>query len=387
MSFIKTVVNIRCFTGLLLITLVFTSCKPQKTSDQLPDIENFKGEIDGKEVSLYHLSSKNGIEVALTNYGARIVSLLAPDGEGIKHDVILGFDKAEDYHNEEEPYYGAIVGPYANRIANGKFELDGETYNLEQNDGTNTLHGGFKGLQFIAWDTKSVSPQSVQFECQLKDGQSGFPGNRTITVTYSLTEDNELTVEYKATTDKKTVINLSNHAYFNLNGEGSGTILNHKLQIVAQQITPVDATLIPTGDLMEVAGTPFDFTHMKRIGADINEPHEQLERGRGYDHNFVLEDWNKNNPHPTKAVKLKGDHTGIVMEIYTDQPGIQFYSGNFMSEKVTLKSGVKDSYRTALALEPQHFPDSPNHPSFPSTTLKPQDTWQSISIYKFTAQQ
>lgn len=374
-------------TPYLFLFLVFAlnySCQqPTKQAEvNLPDIQKFEDKIDGQEVSLYHLKGEDGIEVALTNFGARIVSLLAPDKEGNKRDVVLGFDKGGKYYNKEEPFYGTIVGPYANRIAKAQFTLNDSLYHLEKNDGPNTLHGGFEGLHFLVWDAEVLSDKAVRFTCNLKDGQEGFPGNRTIKVTYSLTAENELTISYEAETDQPTVINLSNHAYFNLNGEGSGSILDHKLQIFSDKITPVDSLLIPTGEYIAVENTPFDFRELKGIGRDIDEKNKQLSIGKGYDHNFVLQEDGKDEL--KEASKLIGDQSGIVMEMYTEEPGLQFYSGNFMSDKVTLKSGKTDSYRTALALEPQHFPDSPNHPSFPSTELQPKEKIKSTSVYRFS---
>ena len=363
--------------------LVQVSCNQAATQSNgvaVPDSTTFAAEIHGKPVSLYHLKNENGMEVAFTNFGARIVSLIVPNKEGERYDVVLGFDKATDYNNPQEPYFGPVVGPFGNRIANGRFTLDGIEYELPTNNGPNTLHGGFEGLHFIVWDAKP-SANAVEFTCSLPDGKEGFPGNRNFKVVYTLTPQNELRIDYEATTDKKTVINLTNHAYFNLNGEGSGTILDHELQIFADKFTPVDSTLIPTGELREVAGTPFDFHQPKKIGNDIGADNEQLRYGKGYDHNWVL-----NNGKPGElalAAKLTGDKSGIVMEVLTQEPGLQFYSGNFMQEKVTLKSGAKDSFRTGLCLETQHFPDSPNQPQFPSTVLNPGETYRTSSVYRF----
>ncbi|MBN9350214.1 MAG: galactose mutarotase [Chitinophagaceae bacterium] len=369
----------------LFFSMAIISCNQsskKKDTVALPDISQFKGQIDGKDVSLFYLKNKNGMEAAFTNFGARVVALIVKDKDGNQHDVVLGFNKATDYNNPEEPYYGAIVGPFANRIANGTFSLDGQTYHLPQNNGRNTLHGGLKGLHFQVWDAKQLSDTSLEFTCNLSDGTEGFPGNRQFNVTYTLTPNNELVIHYEATTDKPTVINLSNHSYFNLNGEGNGTILNQKLQIFANQFTPVDSTLIPTGKPEDVKGTPLDFTQPKTIGKDINVKYDQLAFGRGYDFNYVLSGEKEDGYN--LACKMTGDKTGIVMEILTDQPGLQFYSGNFMADRTTLSNGVKDSYRTAVALEPQHFPDSPNQPDFPSTILNPGEKYQSTSVYRFS---
>lgn len=352
-------------------------------SISLPDMEEFRSEMDGKEITLYHLKNEQGMEAAFTNFGARIVSLIVPDKDGVLRDVVLGFNKGSDYHNSEEPFFGPIVGPSANRISQGKFQLDDEEYQLQINNEPNTLHGGFDGLHFQVWDTEVLSEDSIAFICKLPDGKEGFPGNRKLKVTYSLSPDNELVIDYWGTTDKKTILNLTNHAYFNLNGEGSGTILNHKLQIFADSFTPVNQTLIPTGEIKNVAGSPFDFTELKEIGLDIGLESEQLRYGKGYDHNFVLNDHSVKDGYRNACV-LIGDKSGIRMEIQTQEPGLQFYSGNFMADKVTLKNGKTDSFRTALCLEPQHFPDAPNQPDFPSTVLEEGKEYKTSSIYKFS---
>lgn len=368
------------------------SCQQHSNTNQqkveeaisLPDPEQFKGTINGAEASLYVLKNGNGMAVGLTDFGARIVSVIVPDKDGVNRDVVLGFNKVEDYNNPKEPYYGPIVGPFGNRIAGGKFSLDGEEYTLPTNNGPNTLHGGLIGMHFIVWDAEVLSEQSVAFSCLLADGTEGFPGNREVKVTYSLNDDNELLIDYEGKTDKKTVLNLTNHAYFNLNGEGSGTILQHQLQIFANQFTPVDETLIPLGEHQDVEGTAFDFRELKEIGKEIDQDNEQLRFGEGYDHNYVLS--GQKHGDYNYACRLIGDHTGIVMDVYTDEPGVQFYSGNFMSDNVTLKGGATDSYRTGLCLETQHFPDSPNQASFPSTELAPGEVYKTRTIYKFSVQ-
>lgn len=364
---------------------IMASC--QNTGQEAPvemhmDTTAFSSQIDGKEAKLYVLKNTNGVQVYLTNFGARIVGLWVPDRDGKLTDVVLGFDRAEAYHNPDEPFFGPIVGPFGNRIAGGEFSLGDETYQLAVNNGPNTLHGGFEGLHFAMWEAKQTAADELRFSYVHPDGKEGFPGNISIEVTYSLGENNDLTIDYKAETDKETVVNLTNHAYFNLNGEGSGTILDHQLQLFADAITPVDSTLIPTGDLQPIQGGPFDFTALKPIGQHIDEEDVQLSYGGGYDHNFVL----SSDPEDglRHAAKLIGDQSGIVMDIYTQEPGIQFYSGNFMAEKVTLKNGKKDSFRSGLCLEPQHFPDAPNQPTFSSTVLKPGEQYHTKSIYSFT---
>jgi len=376
--------------GLSAMLAITVSCQQptgSKTSkaDSLSafmDTAQFRATVDQKQAYLYELSNKNGVQAYFTNFGARLVGLWVPDNKGELRDVVLGFSKASDYNNPKEPFFGTIVGPFGNRIAKGKFKLDDKTYTLAVNNGPNTLHGGFKGVHFANWTLKSSDQSSLTFAYTLPDGQEGFPGNIQMEVTYTLNDNNELMIAYRATSDKKTVINLTNHAYFNLNGEGSGTILDHQLQLFANQYTPVDSTLIPTGQLASVKGTAFDFTALKPIGKDINANDQQLAFGKGYDHNFVLSkekdgDW-------FKAAHVIGDKSGIVMDILTAEPGIQFYSGNFMNEQVQLKNGKKDSFRTAFCLEPQHFPDAPNQPAFPSTVLNPGQVYQTKSLYRFS---
>ncbi len=369
----------------LATSLSWTACQNQanktKTDAELSD-SGFATTINGEEATLFTLQNSKGAKATFTNFGARIVSLWVPDKDGKLTDVVLGFNKAIDYNNPEEPYYGTIVGPFGNRIANGKFSLDGEEFTLPTNNGANTLHGGFKGVHFAAWEGKQEGDNKLIFSYTLPDKNEGFPGNIAMTVTYTLTDDNALEIAYNATTDKKTVVNLTNHAYFNLNGEGSGTILNHSLQIYGDQYTPVDSTLIPTGELAAVKGTPFDFSQSKTIGRDIEQKDEQLRYGGGYDHNFVLR--GDKVDRLNHAATLIGDKTGIKMDIYTEEPGLQFYSGNFMAEKVTLKNGKKDAFRTGLCLETQHFPDAPNQASFASTALEPGQTYATKSIYKFS---
>ena len=294
-------------------------------------------------------------------------------------DVVQGFANVKGYQKSTEPYFGATIGRYGNRIANGKFVLDHKAYTLYTNNGPNTLHGGKKGFQDVVWNAKQPNQAAVELSYLSKDMEEGFPGNLKVKVVYKLTEDNSLKITYEASTDKNTVVNLTNHAFFNLNGENSGSILNHKVQIKADHFTPVNATLIPTGVIESIVGTPFDFRRGATIGSRINDHNTQLANGKGYDHNYLLNAHHIN----TSVANVIGDKSGIVMDVFTDQPGLQFYSGNFMQSKNTMKGGHKDDYRTAFAMETQHFPDSPNQPSFPSTELKPGQQYHSISIYKF----
>ncbi|HEX2535475.1 MAG TPA: aldose epimerase family protein, partial [Chitinophagaceae bacterium] len=286
-----------------------------------------------------------------------------------------------DYIASTEPYFGATIGRYGNRIAKGRFTLDGKTYTLFTNNGPNTLHGGKKGFQAVVWDARQPNDSTLELHYLSKDGEEGFPGNLDVTVTYRLTAANELAIDYRATTDRRTPVNLTNHAFFNLNGEGSGTINNHVLQVHADRYTPVDSTLIPTGKIEPVEGTPFDFRKPVAIGSRVEEKNEQLAFGGGYDHNFVL-----NGTGMKAAARVTGDQSGIVMDVLTEEPGLQFYGGNFMQGKNTFKTGVRDEYRTAFCLETQHFPDSPNQPSFPSTVLQPGQTYQTRSVYRFSVQ-
>lgn len=350
-------------------------------SMQTPDPKAFQQTIDGKQTELYLLKNGN-IQAAITNYGARVVSLLVPDKSGNMTDVVVGFDNVKDYSQGGDTYFGAVVGRYGNRIARGKFKLDGKEYTLATNNPPNHLHGGKKGFSREVWDANQPNDTTLVLTYVSRDGEEGYPGTLTARVTYTLTSNNALRIDYEATTDKKTVVNLTNHSYFNLNGEGSGTIDGHLMMLNADHYTPVDSTLIPTGEIASVANTPLDFTQATPIGKRINDTaNQQIKYGKGYDHNFVL-----NKPGTgsvSKAAEVTGDQSGIVMDVFTDQPGIQFYTGNFMDGSHTLKNGDKDNYRTAFCLETQHYPDSPNHPRFPSTTLAPGETYKTTTIYAF----
>ncbi|GGK61658.1 aldose epimerase family protein [Rufibacter glacialis] len=348
---------------------------------KLPARANFQKTIDGKQTDLFMLKNKNNLQVAITNYGGRVVSLLVPDKTGELTDVSIGFDNVEDYAEGADTYFGATIGRYGNRIAKGKFTLDGKEYTLATNNNENHLHGGNKGFSRVVWAAKQVDDKTLELTYLAKDMEEGYPGNLNVKVTYTLTDENELKVSYQATTDKATVVNLTNHTFFNLNGEGSGDVLGHQLQINADRYNPVDATLIPTG-IESVANTPFDFRQSTAIGARIKDQHQQLTYGNGYDHNYVL---NGDGKDMKLAATVTGDKSGITMEIRTQEPGIQLYSGNFMESGHTLKTGSKDDFRTAFCLETQHFPDSPNQPAFPSTVLRPGQTYSTTTVHTFSA--
>ncbi len=346
------------------------------------DSTKFQKEIDGKKTNLYILKNKNNMQAAFTNYGGRLVSLLVPDSAGNQVDVVVGFDGIDGYSQSTEPYFGATIGRYGNRIAKGKFTLDGKEYTLATNNGQNSLHGGKKGYQYVVWDAKQPNDHTLELSYLSKDMEEGYPGNLNVKVTYTLTDDNELKMDYEATTDKRTVVNLTNHAFFNLNGEGSGTVLKHTLQIYADQFTPIDTTLIPLGTNIPVKDTPFDFNTPTAIGKRIDAVNDQIAAGKGYDHNYVLN--GTKGLGMTHAATVKGEKTNIVMDVYTQEPGLQFYSGNFMQSKNKFKGGSTDDFRTAFCLETQHYPDSPNQPSFPSTILAPGKVYKTSSIYKFS---
>lgn len=370
----------------LYTTLLFGlfACSGNKKSE-LPLLEKsaFDTTVDGKPISLYTLDSGNGLTVQVTNFGLRVVSIWAADRDGKYADVSVGYESIDRYiNNGGERFMGCIVGRYANRIAKGQFELDGATYQLPINNNGQTLHGGLKGLDMVVWDVNEVTTNSIRFSYLSPDGDEGFPGNLKLDVTYSLTADNGLKMEYQATTDKPTVVNLSNHSFFNLKGDGGGTITDHILTINASKTTPVDSVLIPTGELASVDGTPFDFRIPTAIGERINTDDIQLKKGLGYDHNWALD--RKSDKDVELAVTLYEPVSGRVMEVYTDQPGVQLYSGNFFDGKTNSKYGKPIGYREALALETQKFPDSPNHPDFPSTRLNPGEVYTHTCIYKFT---
>jgi aldose 1-epimerase len=365
---------------MVLAGLWVVACKsPEKKNEG--DTAAVKPEVkDSLPQGAHYILRNKDIKAGFTDYGGRLVWLIVEDKNGNPTDVVLGCDSEEAYKTAGN-FYGALIGRYGNRIGKAKFSLDGKEYALSQNDGPNTLHGGADGFDKRMWTGNKTSDSTLEFSLTSKDGDQGFPGELKTVVTYTLTADKGLKIDYKATTDKKTVVNLTNHAYFNLNGSGKGDILKHNLVINADRYTPVDSTLIPVGLKEPVIRTPFDFTKGELIGTHINEENPQLDKGKGYDHNFII---NKKPGELAMAAKVTGDLSGITMEVWSTEPGLQFYSGNFMKGDHAMKDGTKDDYRTAFCLETQHYPNSPNQPSFPSTVLEPGKVYQSVTIYKFT---
>jgi aldose 1-epimerase len=342
----------------------------------------------GRPVELYTLRNSHGVEAAIMTYGGIVQKLVVPDKQGRLADVVPGFDSLDVYTSENYvahgPYFGAIIGRYGNRIGGGAFRLNGHTYSLAKNNGGNSLHGGLKGFDKVVWSARvAQGPQGPQLVLTYRspDGEEGFPGNLDVTATYMLTEDNSLKLEYAATTDQPTVVNLTLHTYFNLAGQGNGDILNHVAYINAGQTTPVNASLIPTGGFADVTGTPFDFRTPTAIGARINQPDQLLKYGAGYDHNWVI---NKPPGELGLHARVTEPASGRVLEVWSDQPGLQFYTGNFLDGSFPGKGGKTYPRRSAFALEPQHYPDSPNQPAFPSVLLRPGETYRCVIAYKFS---
>ncbi len=372
------------FTGALLMSTLApagATSRPGSTTKK-----SFGKTPDGQPVDLYVLTNKSGAEVSITNFGGAVVSLKVPDRNGKLADVVLGYDTADGYVKDKS-YFGALVGRYGNRIAHAQFSLDGKTYTLAKNNGENSLHGGLKGFNKALWKAKILSKkdgQSLELSYLSKDGEEGFPGNLKVRVIYTWTDANALRIEDSATTDKKTVVNLTSHSYFNLAGQGSGDILGHQLMIQADKFTPVDPSLIATGELRDVAGTPFDFRKPTAIGARIDQDDEQLKLGGGYDHNFVVR--RSADAGESLAARVVEPTSGRVLEVWTTEPGVQFYTGNFLDGKTAGKGGVTYPRRNAFCLETQHFPDSPNQPKFPSVVLAPGARYHTITTYKFSVE-
>ena len=343
-------------------------------------VANFSKQIDGKETALYTLCNKVGAELAITNYGAKIVSLMVPDKNGKMTDVVTGHNSIEEYLTSEEPYFGAICGRYGNRIAAGKFTIDGITYDkLAINNGPNSLHGGIKGFNAVVWDAKQIDEQTIELKYTSADGEEGFPGELKTTVTYHLTNENEVVISYQASTDKPTVLNLTNHSYFNLSGAGDPYIGDHILTINADYYLPTDNTAIPYGPKEKVEGTPMDFTEPHLIGERIDADFDQLKMAGGYDHNWVLDNY---TGQVRKIAVVKSSDKSRIMEVYTDLPGVQFYSGNSRDLEVA-KDGKTYGYRAGLALETQFYPDTPNKPQFPSSVFGPDRPYHTVTEYRF----
>jgi aldose 1-epimerase len=372
--------------AMLAALAILSSCsspKPEPPKTVKIKKQPFGQTKNGEPVELYTLTNKNGVETSITNYGGRVVTLKVPDRAGKFADVVLGFDTLDSYLGKS-PYFGALIGRYGNRIGKAEFTLDGKEYKLAANDGANSLHGGLVGFDKVVWKgEEGVGEEpSLKLTYLSKDGEEGYPGNLSVTVVYALTDKNELKIDYTAGTDKDTVLNLTNHSYFNLAGEGVGDILGHEIMINADRFTPIDSGLIPTGELKPVKGTPFDLTKPVPIGAHINDKDQQIQFGKGYDHNFVL----NGGGGLALAARVVEPKSGRVMEVLTTQPGVQFYTGNFLDGSIKGKGGKAYPYRSAFCLETQHFPDSPNKPDFPSVVLKPGEKFESTTVYRFTAQ-
>lgn len=380
--------KLQLFTTSVFTILLMYCTSPSTTVESTSVLDStalqgaYAKTISGKQVGIYFLRNANHIEVAITNYGGRIVSLVVPDQQNKPTDIVLGYDSLVHYQSKPEAYFGALIGRYGNRIAKASFQLNGATYQLAANNGHNTLHGGPMGFHNQVWEVVSSQQNRLVLSYLSKDGEEGYPGNLQVRVTYTLTDANELKIDYEATTDKATVVNLTNHAYFNLNGQGNETITDHYLFINATTYSAVDSTLIPVGAPVSVKETPFDFTIAKQIGKEIATENQQIKNGLGYDHNFVLDKKSANEL--VKAASVYAASTGIQMEVYTTEPAIQFYSGNFLDGTLVGKQNKKYGYRSAFCLETQHYPDAPNQPAFPSTVLEPGAKYQTTTTYSFS---
>ncbi len=367
----------------LVAFLAACTAEKQKNEITMPYTKaDFEKEINGKKTDIFTMKNKNGMVVTVTNYGAKIVSIYVPDKNGNFADVLLGFKSIDDYQ-QYGASHGAVVGPFANRIANASFTIDGETYHFPVNNGSASLHSGPESWYRKVWDYQTAGNATV-FSLKSEDGEFGFPGNKTVEVTYTLNDDNELRIDYEVTTDKACHINVTNHSYFNLRGEGNGDILDHILVINADKSTPVNAEMIPTGEISDIRGTDLDFTTPHRVGDRIDSDNQMLKYGSGYDFNYVI---NKPDKELAFAASAYEPESGRYMEVFTTEPGVQLYTGNHLGGKEIGKSGVAYTKRTGFCLETQHFPDSPNQPGFPSTLLKPGETFKSTTIYKFSVKE
>lgn len=386
----------KCISNLVLILIIIcfgVSCKNDKKNDatksmleeKLSILKSQFGETeDGTAIEKYTLKNRNGVELNVITYGGRITSLKVPNKVGKLENVVLGHNTIEGYLRADNPFFGALIGRYGNRIANGKFTLNGKDYNLATNDGVNHLHGGVNGFDRVVWTAKAIEgteDSTLKLTYKSIDGEEGYPGNLDVTVIYTLTKDNSVEVSYEATTDKSTVVNLTQHAYFNLTGDFSKDILNHDVVIDADTYLPVDATLIPTGEIRKVKETPFDFTESKKVEKEINSNNEQLKRGKGYDHCWIL---NGKNGEMRFVASAYDQTSGRLMEIYSEEPAIQFYTGNFLDGTLPMLNGGTYAHRTGFCLETQHYPDSPNQEKFPSTVLNPGETYSTKTIFKFS---
>lgn len=372
--------------AVLTVLLLAVSCTEKAPVSKLTesglDKKNFETEVNGKKVGLFVLKNTNGMEVCVTNYGGRIVSVLVPDKDGNKKDVVIGFDSIQDYINVPGNNYGAAIGRYGNRIGNGTFELDGVKYDLPKNNFGHTLHGGDKGFHTVVFDANQIDDKTIELTYLSKDGEEGFPGNLKTKITYTLKDDNAIDIKYEAETDKPTVVNLTNHTYFNMDGDPDSKNTDWLLMLNADKYTPVDSTFMTTGEILPVEGTDMDFRTPTAIGARIdNYDFVQLKNGKGYDHNWVL---NTGGDINKVAATLESPKTGIVLETYTTEPGLQFYAGNFMDGKDKGKKDKANQYRAAVCLETQKYPDTPNKKDWPSATLRPGEKYTSETIYKFS---
>ncbi|MFK7811067.1 MAG: aldose epimerase family protein [Maribacter sp.] len=382
--------------GVLVIVLVLLSSCKDKVKESAPTSKtepvsmlktslkasDFIGKIENDSVGFYTITNDNGIEVSFSNFGQRIIALQVPDKSGKFEDIVLGYATVDEFVNNRN-YYGSVIGRYGNRIAKGQFKIGDTTYDLAKNNGENHLHGGVKGFESVVWNVDGVSGSEISFSRLSPDMEEGYPGNLMVKVHYSLNNQNELRIRYEATTDKPTVVNLTNHSFFNLKGEGNGDILNHIVMINADGYTPVDSGLIPTGKIENVSGNPFDFREAKTIGKEIDSDFGQIKIGNGYDHNYVLNETPKNSVGLKLAAKVEEPESGRTLEVYTSEPGVQFYTGNFMDGSDIGKTGKPYVFRGSFCFETQHYPDSPNQPSFPSTLLNPGETYETTTIYKF----